>query len=361
MKPSVNTLKILLIVSKLLLLLTLSLYSFATLSQSKKYTFSEAKMGSPLNITIFANDSTKASFLAKKSFQIADSLNLIFSDYLENSELNNLSKTAGTGTSTPVSPALWDIIKQSVQASKQCNGAFDISVGSIVKLWRKARKEKVFPDKNILQKSLQTVGYQYIILDSISHSVKLLRKNTLLDLGGIAKGYVAQVIVDFCKEQGIEKALVDAGGDLAMTAPKSVKEESSMKIWTDKTPPSGGGGLWHIGINIPNSEELIPTFLVLQNQAVATSGNMYQFVEIEGKKYSHIVNPHTGLGLTHQRNVTVIAPDGAKADWLATACSVLSIRKALKLIREMPNCEVLMLEMQKGKLKKWQSKGFKME
>lgn len=324
--------------SQLLLLLTLTLHSFYTISQSKKYNFSEPKMGSPLNITIFANDSARASFLAKKSFQIADSLNLIFSDYVENSELNRLSKTAGNDTFTPVSPALWDIIKQSVQASKQCNGAFDISVGSIVKLWRKARKEKTFPDKITLNNSLQTVGYQYVMLYSVTHSIKLLQKNTLLDLGGIAKGYVAQVIVNFLQQQGIEKALVDAGGDLATT-----------------------GKDWRIGISIPDSEELMQGFLVLQNQAVATSGNMYQFVEIEGKKYSHIVNPHTGLGLTHQRNVTVVAPDGATADWLATACSVLSVRKALKLIKKMPNCEVLMLEIQKGKLRKWQSKGFKIE
>ena len=321
--------------SKLLLFLTLFLYAFSSFCQAQKYTFSEPKMGSPLNITIFSEDSARATFLAKKSFQIADSLNLIFSDYLENSELNLLNKTAGTNTFTPVSPALWDIIQQSLRASQKCKGAFDISVGSIVKLWRKTRKDKALPDKNILQKTLQSIGYQYIISDSTHHTVKLLQKNTALDLGGIAKGYVAQVIIDFCKKQGIEKALVDAGGDLAMT-----------------------GKDWRIGISIPNSEELMQSFLVLQNQAVATSGNMYQFVKIKGKKYSHIVNPHTGLGLTHQRNVTVIAPDGATADWLATACSVLSVRKALKLIKSMPNCEVLMLEIQKGKLRKWQSEGF---
>ena len=321
--------------SKLIFSTILFLYSISAISQSQKYTFSEPKMGSPLNIIIFSEDSAKASFLAKKSFQIADSLNLIFSDYLENSELNQLSAKAGKDTFTPVSPALWDIIEQSVKASQKCNGAFDISVGSIVKLWRKARKEKIFPDKNILENLLQSIGYQYIILDSSTHSIKLLRKKTALDLGGIAKGYLAQVIVDFCKKEGIKKALVDAGGDLAMI-----------------------GEDWHIGVSIPNSEELMQGFLVLQNQAVATSGNMYQFVEIEGKKYSHIVNPHTGLGLTHQRNVTVIAPDGTTADWLATACSVMSVRKALKLIKTMPNCELLMLEIRKGKLKKWQSKRF---
>ncbi|MDZ7898423.1 MAG: FAD:protein FMN transferase [Arcicella sp.] len=262
-------------------------------------------------------------------------LKRLLSDYVENSELNVLSKTAGTNTFKPVSPALWDIIKQSVWASQQCQGAFDISVGSIIKLWRKARKEKVLPDEMLLRNYIQTFGYQNIILDSMTYSVKLLQKNTLLDLGGIAKGYIAQVIVDFCKKEGTEKALVDAGGDLAMI-----------------------GKDWRIGITIPNSEELMQGYLLLQNQAVATSGNMYQFVEIEGKKYSHIVNPNTGLGLTHQRNVTVIAPNGATADWLATACSVLSVKKALKLIKKMPNCEVLMMETQKGKLKKWQSKGF---
>jgi FAD:protein FMN transferase len=131
---------------------------------------------------------------------------------------------------------------------------------------------------------------------------------------------------------------VDAGGDLAMK--------------TQSNKP------WKIGVTIPNSEELISRYLVLQNQAVATSGNMYQYVEINGKRYSHIVNPHTGLGVTHQRNVTVIAPDGATADWLATACSVLLVKKALKLIKSMPNCELLMAEIRKGKLKMWQSEGF---
>ena len=306
------------------------LINFSIFGQSKRYTFSEPKMGSPLNITMYSNDSVQAKALAQKSFQIADSLNLIFSDYVENSELSLLSTKVRSDTFVPVSPALWDILQRSVIASKQCQGAFDITVGSIVKLWRKARKEKVFPDKNSLKNSLQSVGYQNISLDSIHHSVKILQPNILLDLGGIAKGYLAQTIVDYCKSQGIDKVLIDAGGDLAMS-----------------------GDNWRIAVSIPNSEELMEGFLILQNQAVATSGNMYQYVEIEGKRYSHIVNPHTGLGLTHQRNVTVIAPDGATADWLATAFSVLSVRKALKLIKTMPNCELLMVETRKGKLKKW--------
>jgi FAD:protein FMN transferase len=344
---------------KYLLFILLIINSLSTYSQSKKYTFSQPKMGSPLNITLYSDDSVKANQIATEAYKIADSLNLIYSDYLENSELNLLRKKTGTNEFTKVSPALWDILNLSVKASKQSKGAFDITVGSIVKLWRKARKEKALPEENILKNSLQSVGYQYIILDSTTHAVKFLQQTTQLDLGGIAKGYVAQVIVDFCVKEGIEKVLVDAGGDLAMrVAPQPPKGEFYSSDSSSKIPPSGVRGLFRIGITIPNSEELISRYLILQNQAVATSGNMYQYVEIKGKRYSHIVNPHTGLGVTHQRNVTVIASDGATADWLATACSVLSVRKALKLIKSMPNCELLMAEIRKGKLKIWQSEGF---
>lgn len=304
-------------------------------SQSKKHTFSQPKMGSALNITLYANDSIKANQIAVEAYKIADSLNLIYSDYLENNELSLLSKTSGTHTFTKVSLALWDILNLSIKASQRSKGAYDITVGSVVKLWRKARKKRVLPTKDVLKNTLQSVDYQSIILDSVTHAVKLLQPNTQLDLGGIAKGYVAQVIVDFCKSKGIEKVLVDAGGDLAMS-----------------------GSDWRIGVNIPNSEELMERYLVLQNQAVATSGNMYHYVEINEKKYSHIVNPHTGLGVTHQRNVTVIAPNGATADWLATACSVLSVKKALRLIKSTQDCELLMAEIRKGKLKMWQSAGF---
>ena len=335
--------------------------SLSTYSQTKKYTFSQPKMGSPLNITLYNNDSVKANQIAIEAYKIADSLNLIYSDYLENSELSLLSKKSGTNEYTKVSPALWNILNLSVKASKQSKGAYDITVGSIVKLWRKARKEKILPEENVLKNTLQSVGYQYIILDSVTHAVKLLQPNTQLDLGGIAKGYVAQVIVDFCVKKGIEKVLVDAGGDLAMYAPPAPRGGAFPSESSSAVPPLGVRRLglhFRIGVTIPNSEELIPWYLILQNQAVATSGNMYQYVEIKGKRYSHIVNPRTGLGVTHQRNVTVIASDGATADWLATACSVLSVKKALKLIKSMPNCELFMAEIGKGKLKIWQSAGF---
>lgn len=322
------------------LLITFLLFSVNYgFTQTRKFNFSQPKMGSPFNITVYADDSTQINQITKQAYLIVDSLNLIYSDYLENSELNRLSMKAGQNTFIPVSPALWDILQKSLEASKKSEGAFDISIGRIVKLWRKTRKDKILPEPMLLQKAIKSVGYKAIKIDASNQSVRLSKQNTLLDLGGIAKGYIAQVIVDFYRRNGFQKVLVDAGGDLAMS-------------W------KGNSG-WKIGINIPNSEELFKKYLVIQNQAVATSGDMYQYVEFNGKYYSHIVNPNTGMGLTERKNVTIIAQDGATADWLATACSVLSVKKAMKLIKSMPNCEVLIAEIKGEKILQWQSDGFK--
>ena len=138
-----------------------------------------------------------------------------------------------------------------------------------------------------------------------------------LDFGGIVKGYAAQRVIDHLKNKNILIALADAGGDIAMS----------------DAPPGKSG--WSIGVNLPEQEnELMAQKLELKNCAVATSGDVYNYILHDGKKYSHIIDPRTGYGVTSQRNVTVIAKDGAQADWLATACSILSIKKALALAKK---------------------------
>ena len=142
-----------------------------------------------------------------------------------------------------------------------------------------------------------------------------------LDVGGLGKGFVAQAALDLIKQNGFNSAMVNAGG----------------KIVTADAPGNQQG--WLIGINQPEDKEnILPQMLSLQNMAVATSGDIYQYVELNGKKYSHIVNPKTGIGLTHQRNVTAIAQDGTTADWLSTACSVLSIKQSMRLIKKINRC-----------------------
>ena len=315
--------------------------SVVSQAQYQKYTFQRPKMGSPFIIVAYAEDSIALSKAVEKAYQRVDTLNDIFSDYLETSEISLLCKNSTVGVWQKVSPDLLKILKISFNASKLSGGAFDITVGNVVKLWRKARKAKQIPAEVDINAALSKTGLDKVKIDTINAQICFLTEGVLLDFGGIVKGFAAQEAVRILKENGFPYALIDAGGDLAMSEKPSHTEG------------------WQIAVSLPNSDnQLFSQFVYLKNQAVATSGDMYNFTEIKGKRYSHIVNPKTGLGLTHQRNVTIIAPDGAMADWLATACSVLSIKKALKLISKMSNCEILILENKKGRIKKWQSKGF---
>jgi thiamine biosynthesis lipoprotein len=169
----------------------------------------------------------------------------------------------------------------------------------------------------------------------------LLQKDMQLDLGGIAKGFVAQKVVSFLQAHGVSSALADAGGDMACSQP----------------PPGKKG--WTVGINVPESTtEILPQTIQISNSAIATSGDLYQYMEHEGTRYSHILDPRTGYGVPFQRNVTILAPDGATADWLATACSILSLRQCKKLVKQ-HGAELLITQMIKGKVKYYMTKGMK--
>lgn len=318
------------------------MFLFLYSNAQKKYTFEKPKMGSPFVITIYTNDSVKAAAIAAKAFQLVDSLNNILSDYIDSSEINRLSASSGKGIYVPVSQPLFDIIQQAQHASVLSNGAYDITIGPVVKLWRKARKTKSFPGKDSLESALQKVGYKYVHLDTANHSVSLAKSGMQLDVGGIGKGYVAQAALDLIKQNGFSSAMVSAGGSIV----------------TLNAPGDNKG--WLIGINEPEEKEAImPQMLSIQNMSVSTSGDIYQYVEFNGKRYSHIVDPKTGIGLTSQKNVTVIAKDGATADWLSTACSVLSIKQSMRLIKKIKGAALLITENKNGKIVKKSSILFK--
>src|SRR6185437_5737533 len=147
--------------------------SIQPLNAQQKFVFEKPAMGSPFAISIFANDSAKAAQAAASAFHCADSLNAIFSDYIDSSELNRLNVTSGQNRYVPVSEALFDILKYSLEAAKMSGGSYDISMGPVVKLWRKARKEKVLPNRDSLTMAMSKVGYQYIHLNEVEKSVWL--------------------------------------------------------------------------------------------------------------------------------------------------------------------------------------------
>ena len=310
-------------------------------AQQSRFSFTESKMGAPFTVVFYSNDSLQAARVAKRCFILVDSFNFIFSDYIDTSELSKLTATAGINSqATSVSPALYDILLKSKKAYELSEGAFDITMGPLSKLWRKSRKQHQFPNDSTVKSVRNLIGFDKLVIDTVNKTVRLTQIGMQLDLGGIAQGYVAQKIIDFLHTQGINNALVNASGDIVMSGAPIDKKG------------------WVIGVNVPETtDELLTQKLVLQNISVTTSGDAYQFIEKDGIKYSHIIDPTTGYGVTSQRNVTAIAADGTTADWLATACSILSIKKAKKLASSL-GAEVLIAEIIKGKLVLNSTKGF---
>jgi thiamine biosynthesis lipoprotein len=271
------------------------------------------KMGSAFNLIIVSADSNKANHLARKSYELVDSLNHIFSNYDSSSELSKINASAGL-LPYKMSTAMLDLVQKSQYAYIQSKGAYDISIGPLSSLWRNARKAKLFPEASTVLATKKLVGLNQVKINKRLGTIFLPNANMQLDFGGIAKGYIAQWVINFLKANGIQQALVDAGGDIVMSG-----------------PPLNQQG-WLIGVNLPETtDQLLNKKLQLSNCSVATSGDVYQFIEYKGVKYSHIINPLTGYGVTNLRNVTIVAKTGATADWLATACSILPIQEAKQL------------------------------
>ena len=295
---------------------TITLLVFSTpllQAQTRKFSYSEMKMGSAFNLIIVSADSNKANHLARKSYELVDSLNHIFSNYDSSSELSKINASAGL-LPYKMSTAMLDLVQKSQYAYIQSKGAYDISIGPLSSLWRNARKAKLFPEASTVLATKKLVGLNQVKINKRLGTIFLPNANMQLDFGGIAKGYIAQWVINFLKANGIQQALVDAGGDIVMSG----------------APLNQQG--WLIGVNLPETtDDLLNKKLQLSNCSVATSGDVYQFIEYKGVKYSHIINPLTGYGVTNLRNVTIVAKTGATADWLATACSILPIKEAKQL------------------------------
>lgn len=323
----------------MLRLIFLLLFPFTLSAQLKRFEFSENKMGSPFGIIFYHKDSTEAVHIAKECFSIVDSLNNIFSDYNSESEVGKLALQTDQ-TDIKVSDELFEMIVRSKDAWARSGKTFDITIGTLTQLWRKAKKESRFPSQAEIKSAKELTGFKNLIINERSKTISFKKQGIRLDFGGIVPGYAAQRIIDLLKRKNISIALVDASGDIA----------------TGDAPPAKDG--WTIGINLPESEnDVWEKKLQLKNFAVSTSGDVYRYILHEGKKYSHIVDPRTGYGVTSQRNVTVITRVGTNADWLATACSILPIKKALALAKK-EHAAVFIATLNNEKIVTHQSKGF---
>jgi FAD:protein FMN transferase len=288
-------------------------------------------MGTTFRIVLYAPDKDAAKRAADAAFARVGQLDGIMSDYKKDSELMLLCAKFAKEVGDPVKVGddLFFVLQKAESLSKQSDGAFDVTVGPVVQLWRLARRTQQLPDAKELAAARERVGYAKVKLDPAKKTVQLTTPGMLLDLGGIAKGYAADEALKLLREKfGIKSALVAAYGDIACGDP----------------PP--GEGAWTVEI-APIAKSQKPRTLKLANAAVSTSGDLEQFVEIAGVRYSHVLDPRTGLGLTGRRSVTVVAPNGVTADSMTKAVSVLPPERGLKLIEDTPGAATYIVVLDK--------------
>lgn len=266
-------------------------------SEERRFEYSRVSMGVRVNVTLYAQDESVAERAAIAAFDRFDALEAIFSDYRPDSEAMRLCDRA---FETPVraSKELRTVLRRSLDLAKRSDGAFDPTVGPIVRLWREARRTGKLPEAAAIRAAKALTGWRLVRLDG--DRVTILKRGVRLDFGGVAKGYACDEAIAAVRAKGVRRAMVEAGGDIAVSGP----------------PPGSRG--WRIAIL---GHDGPPE--TLANAAISTSGDAEQFIEIDGVRYSHIVDPRTGLGMTNRLQTSVVAKRGLTTDPLATAVCVL--------------------------------------
>ena len=273
-------------------------------------------MGTLVRIQLYAPDAGRADAAFRAAFERIAQLDAAMSDYRADSEVNRLCLTA-VGKPVNVSADLFTVLAASRALAEETDGAFDVTLGPVTLLWRQARREHRLPEPGALREALQHSGYRKLHLDPVGRTVTLDQAGMRLDLGGIGKGYAADAALAVLAELGIRRALVAASGDLAIG-----------------DPPPGRNG-WSVGIDAPNAgAEGFTRVLELSSAAVSSSGDSTQNLEAGGVRYSHIIDPATGMGLTLPIAVTVVARRGIDADSWSTALSVLGPERGMALIEK---------------------------
>jgi len=308
----------------------------------RRFEFEETHMASPFNIVLYSADEATARRSSRTAYDRIAKLNAILSDYDPESELSRLSRSAG-GPALPVSIDLFEVLKRSKEIWERSGGAFDVTIAPVGRLWRRARRDHQLPDRARLEAARAFVGSERLILDPAARTVRLLKPGMKLDAGGIAKGYAAQAALDVLKAAGIKQALVGGAGDIAVG-----------------DPPPGARG-WKVAIAPlePGQSEPLRT-LLLSGAAVSTAGDAERFVTIDGHRYSHIINPATGLGVEDRACVTVVAADGATADALETTVYILGPERGLELVDRTPGAAAIFFRLTKDGIKSFESSRFKL-
>jgi len=283
-------------------------------------------MGTLARIVAVADGSAKARDGINKAFEAVESVERLMSDYDPESQLSEVNRRAFAEPVT-VDPSLFEVLTAAVRYSKLSEGAFDVTVGPVVHLWRQARQTGQAPSPEAVENARKAVGWRHLKLDPDRRTVRFEVEGMRLDLGGIAKGYAIDRAIEAMRQAGALGGMVDIGGDIRCFG-----------------IPANGAKHWKIGLQDPRTEEKLVLLLNADDRAVATSGDYRRFVVVDNHRLSHIIDPGTAQSAQELSSVSVIAPTAMQADALATAVSVLQENRGLKLINAVKGVEAFLIK-----------------
>ncbi len=285
----------------------------ATAGTPRPWHFAARHMGTEVHLTLWGPDSTAAASAARRAFDEIGRLDSLFSDYRSDSEIARLA--AAAPEAIVVSDALMDVLVRAADWSRRSRGAFDVTAGPLTRLWRWSARRGELPPAERLRAARERTGFDGLELEAGPRRARLVRAGMSLDLGGIAKGWAADHVLRRLTDDGFPAAVVDLGGDVAL----------------GDLPPGRDG--WQV--ELPGGDVTLAA-----GRAVATSGDRARHLVVGGVRYSHIVDPATGLGVTDAPTVVVVAPDATTADVLASTLTVLPEARRRDLAEATPGVAV---------------------
>jgi FAD:protein FMN transferase len=283
-------------------------------------------MGNKFEISVVANNAHWAKECIDAAVVEIQRIEKLLTTFSSESETSLINENAGVAP-VEVSRETYHLIERSIRISGLTQGAFDITYGSVDKrLWNFDTNMESLPDKQTARKMVRLINYRNIIMDNENSTVFLKERGMRIGFGGIGKGYAAERAKYVMKEMGADSGIVNASGDLA--------------VWGFQP----NGKPWTIGIVNPNTAGQVFSHLNITNMAIATSGNYEKYIMVGGKKYSHTIDPRTGLPVTGIKSVTIIAPNAEMSDAMATPVMIMGIRAGMDMINQIKNMEAILVD-----------------
>lgn len=286
-------------------------------------------MGSRFDFTVVDQDSIAANAHIDTAIAEISRIEKLISSWDKNSQTSKINRNAGIKP-VEVDTELFNLIQRAIGISRLTDGAFDLSYASMDRIWKFDGSMAKMPSKEEISNSVAKVGFNNIVLDRINKTVYLRTKGMKIGFGAIGKGYAADMAKKLLIDKGVQSGIINASGD--------------MNTWGNQ--PSGKA--WKVAITNPLNKNKVFALLPISDRAVVTSGNYEKYVNFNGKRYSHIIDPRTGYPTNGIISVTVIAPKAELADALATSIFVMGKDTGLDRINQMPKIECIIIDDQGG-------------